>query len=270
VLVNRVWLHLFGEALVRSVDNFGVQGERPTHPELLDDLAVRFVQGGWSVKKLVRLLVLSRAYRMAGRHDARAARLDPENRLLWRANRRRLEAEVIRDGMLAVAGRLDRSLGGSSVANLGEVATSENSTASVSTDHLTRRSVYLPIIRNDLPAIFEVFDFANPDVSIGKRDATTVPTQALYLMNSPFVAEQSRATAARLLRLPAAERLPALYHLALGRNPNPQERASVKAFLRESRRTSRSGPSGSLPVQVRAWAAVCQAVFASTEFRFVE
>jgi hypothetical protein len=199
---------------------------------------------------------------MAAVNDPRAAGIDPENRLLWRANRRRLGAEVIRDAMLAVAGRLDRSLGGSAVAARGEQAvTNNNSMGGLPTDKVTRRSVYLPIIRNDLPAIVEVFDFADPDVSTGRRDATTVPTQALFLMNSPFVADQARAAAAGLLYLPSDRRLPALYCLAFGRAPNAGESALVSAFLREYR------PAGR---EEEAWAAVCQAVFASTEFRFVE
>jgi hypothetical protein len=267
VTVNRVWLHLFGEGLVRSVDNFGTQGERPTHPELLDDLAARFVEQGWSVKWLIRTLVLSRAYQMAVADDRLGTQVDPDNRLLWRANRRRLEVEVIRDAMLIVAGRLDRSLGGSSVADLGEQAVrNDNSPTALAPEQQTRRSIYLPVIRNNLPPIFEVFDFADPDVSTGRRDATTVPTQALYLMNSPFVFEQAQAAAARLLALPEASRLPILYRRALGRDPIASEEDCAHSFLSDYRRQR----GGSAEAEKDAWTALCQALFASAEFRFIE
>jgi hypothetical protein len=267
VMVNRVWLHLFGEGLVRSVDNFGTQGEPPTHPELLDDLAVRFMEQGWSVKGLIRTLVLSRAYQMAVAETPLGARVDPDNRLLWRANRRRLEAEVIRDAMLVVAGRLDRSLGGSGVADLGEQAVrNDNSPTGVAPEQPTRRSIYLPVIRNNLPPIFEVFDFADPDVSTGRRDATTVPTQALYLMNSPFAFEQSRAAANRLLALPEVARLPLLYRRALGRDPLAAEVDRARTFLSSYRR-QRGASAGA---ERDAWTALCQALFGCAEFRFVE
>jgi hypothetical protein len=271
VFVNRVWMHLFGEGLVRTVDNFGVQGERPTHPELLDDLAVEFVGQGWSVKRLVRTVVLSRAYRMSSADDPSAARVDPENRLLWRANRRRLEAEAVRDSVLAVAGRLDRTMGGSSIGGLGDQAVSnQNAGGGLPTERLTRRSVYLPVIRNALPALFEVFDFADPDVSTGRRDATTVATQALYLMNSPFVLEQAGAAADRLLALPEGTRLPALYRHAYGRGPTAAEAGRARAFLSEFRRELGDEALASPRAEKEAWQALCQAVFASTEFRFVE
>jgi hypothetical protein len=262
VLVNRVWMHLFGEGLVRTVDDFGAQGERPTHPELLDTLAVQFVEEGWSIKKLVRTLVLSHVYQIAVVDDANAARIDPDNRLLWRAHRRRLEAEVLRDAMLSVAGQLQREMGGSSVGGLGEHATNNNAKETLDTDGNRRRSVYLPVIRNGLPAIFEVFDFADPDATTGKRNATTVPTQALYLMNSPFVMEQARRTAELLLAATETDesRLVLLYRRALGRTPTSEEERMALRFLR-----SRTDAS-----EVEAWAAVCQAMFSCTEFRFVE
>jgi hypothetical protein len=270
VLVNRVWEHLFGEGLVRSVDNFGAQGERPSHPELLDELAVRFMADGWSVKKLIRTIVLSRAYQLAVANDPRAAKADPEERLLWRAQRRRVEAEVIRDAILVVSGRLDPALGGSSVAALGDRAIDNMSKGGVQVDGNTRRSVYLPVIRNEVPQIFEVFDFADPDVATGKRDATTVPTQALYLMNSPFVLDQARQAAKRLLALPAddAGRLADLYRRALGRAPTRPETEQALRFLDDYRRAAASRPKAEPDVD--AWSAVCLAVFGCTEFRFVE
>jgi Protein of unknown function (DUF1553)/Protein of unknown function (DUF1549)/Planctomycete cytochrome C len=259
VFVNRAWMHLFGEGLVRTVDNFGVQGEKPSHPELLDALAIRFVEEGWSTKRLIRTLILSRAYGLSCTRDPAAERIDPENRLHWRANRSRLEAEVIRDSVLLVSGQLDRTMGRSSVAKLGEQAINNNSVGGLSQELNNRRSVYLPILRNDLPTILEVFDFADPDTTTGKRDATTVATQALFLMNSPFVMEQAKETAHRLMETAGDEaRVELLYRLALNRRPTSLERERVLHFVR-------SGSSGR-----DAWARVCQAVFGCTEFRFVE
>jgi hypothetical protein len=268
VIVNRVWQHLFGEGLLATVDNFGLQGERPSHPELLDDLAVQLVQDGWSIKHLIRSLVLSRAYGMAVEENARAEKIGPENRLLWRARRRRLEAEVIRDSILAVAGRLDRTMGGSTVAGLGEQAVSNNNAQNdLDTEKRRCRSIYLPVIRNHLPAIFDVFDFADPDATTGRRDATTVASQALYLMNSPFVHENAQAVADRLLALPEADRLSTLYRRALSRLPSAREGERVRTFLREAQKEAGAN-SGDW--ERSAWESICQAVFGSTEFRFVE
>jgi Protein of unknown function (DUF1553)/Protein of unknown function (DUF1549)/Planctomycete cytochrome C len=266
VFVNRVWLHLFGEGQVRSVDDFGAQGERPSHPELLDELALRFIEDGWSVKKLVRALVLSRAYQLASTGDPANERIDPENRLCWRANRRRLDAEVLRDTMLCSSGLLDRTMGGSAVATLGEFATNNGGKRGIATDQNRRRSVYLPVIRNDLPPLFEVFDFADPDVCVGKRNATLVPTQALYLMNSPFVMDQARQAAVRLLSDATSddERLTLLYRRALSRPPTEAEKAAAAQFLHECLEGM------SEPTRLEAWTAICQAVFGCADFRFVK
>jgi hypothetical protein len=259
VIVNRVWKHLYGEGLVRSPDDFGSQGLRPTHPELLDTLAVQFMEDGWRIKPLVRRIVLSRSFGLAVAKDEKAALVDPENKLLWRAHRRRLEAEAIRDGILAVSGQLNRKMGGSSVAMLPERAVTNESKGGIVTERDTRRAVYLPVLRNSLPAIFEVFDFADPDVATGRREATTVPTQALFLLNSPFAIEQARQTANRLLAVKGAARVKRLYLLALGRPPTDAEVARALAFVRDYQPDEREG-----------WAALCQAMFGCTEFRFVE
>jgi hypothetical protein len=273
VFVNRVWMHLFGEGLVRTVDNFGKQGEPPTHPELLDELAVRFMEDGWSVKRLIRSIMLSHAYQLSTSADAALLKADPENRLFGRANRRRLEAEVIRDTILLVSGKLDRFPGDSPVASLGEEAIDTGSKGGLQAqiDASLRRSVYLPVIRNDLPKIFEVFDFADPDVTTGRRDATTVATQALFLMNSSFVMEQAQHTAKRLLALPGddAARLTDLYRRALGRTPTEKETTAAVAFLARFKQ-SVLAKNPKADVDVEAWAAVCMAVFGCTEFRFVD
>ncbi|MBY0523025.1 MAG: DUF1553 domain-containing protein [Gemmataceae bacterium] len=267
VMVNRVWQHLLGEGLVRTVDNFGVQGEKPSHPELLDELTIRFVEDGWSVKKLIRAIILSRTYQLATSNDAAAFKADPDNRLFGRANRRRVEAEVIRDSVLVVAGRLDRAMGGSAVATLGEKAIDNESRGGLATDTLVRRSVYLPVVRNDLPQIFDVFDFSDPDVTTGRRDTTTVATQALYLMNSPFAQENALHTAKRLLEMKTddAGRLSDLYRRALGRLPSEKEVQAAVKFINEFKKTLKSKEA-----DLDAWSAVCSAVFGCTEFRFVE
>jgi hypothetical protein len=184
VIVNRVWAQHFGNGLVRTTSDFGIRGERPSHPELLDHLAATFVADGWSLKRLHRRILTSRVFQQASvpraNHPGETA--DPENRLLWKMNRRRLEFEAMRDSLLAVSGKLDATVGGRPVDLLAEPFT-------------TRRTVYGFIDRQDLPGLFRVFDFASPDVSTPQRPTTTVPQQALFAMNSPFVAEQARAVA---------------------------------------------------------------------------
>ncbi|MCA9049991.1 MAG: DUF1553 domain-containing protein [Planctomycetaceae bacterium] len=211
VFVNRVWSHLFGEGLVRTVDNFGANGERPSHPQLLDHLAARFVTPvdrrtaagspgfGWSVKALIRELLLTDAYQRSTAYGESAADVDPENRLLWRAHRKRLPAEAVRDALLAVSGRLSLSPDGSPVEGFGVlVKTNDANAEEIEQAESTHRSVYLPVIRSELPPILTVFDFADPDMVVGQRPVTNVPAQALMLMNSPFVMDAASITAERL------------------------------------------------------------------------
>ncbi len=255
VYVNRVWYWLFGAGLVRTVDNFGTTGERPSHPALLDWLAIRFVRDGWSTKKLVRLLVLSRTYRQASSAGARAVAADPENRWFGRANRRRLEAECLRDTLLTVSGQLRLTPGGPQFPpNLGSDYGFKQTA--------TCRSVYLPVFRNALPELFEVFDFADPSMVTGRRGASTVAPQALFMMNSPFVIAQARQAAARLLAQALADdaaRITQAYRLVLGREPTAGERALTARFLADRGRTPRE-----------AWTALFQTLFASADFRYVE
>ena len=184
VLVNRLWQYHFGRGLVGTPGDFGLRGEPPTHPELLDHLARWFMDHGWSVKQLHRYLLLSAAYAQASHDRAECARVDPENRLLWRMNRQRLDFEVTRDALLAVAGRLDRTAGGPPVKDA--IGPSSN-----------RRTVYGFVDRLQLPGLLRAFDFPSPDASSPQRDVTTVPQQALFFLNSPFVAGCARALAAR-------------------------------------------------------------------------
>jgi cytochrome c553 len=254
VIVNRAWHWLFGAGLVRTTDNFGTTGEPPSHPELLDYLAVRFVEDGWSVKRLVRAIVLSRTYRQkSATGNPRSAMVDPENRLLARQNRRRLDAECIRDTLLAVGGQLRRDRGGPTFPP--ELASDFGYRYAD-----TRRSVYAPVFRNALPELFEAFDFADPSVVTGRRNVSTVAPQALLLLNHPFVVDQARAAAGRLLAEGGADdgaRLVRAYRLCLGRAPTDGERRVGLAFLR-----SAGDPR-------EAWARVVQALFASADFRYL-
>ena len=274
VLVNRVWQHHFGEGLVRTPDNFGRLGERPTHPELLDWLAARFVNpdgkggGAWSVKKLHKLILLSATYRQGGTHDAKAANTDPDNRLLWRFPRRRLEAEAVRDSMLAVAGTLDRTAGGSLLANGNfEYINNEHSRGEVRYGS-HRRSIYLPVIRNNVFDFFQAFDFVEPHVATGKRASTVIASQALYLMNNPFVVAQAKAFADSLLKDGENDndRVASAYRRAFARPATAAEVSRARDFVREYE----AALAGAKGAHATAWAAWCQVLFASSEFVYVE
>jgi hypothetical protein len=262
VAMNRAWQRYFGVGLVKTTENFGVQGEPPSHPELLDYLALEFMgtkgraSAAWSVKNLIRTIVLSRTYQLAVMASPEARAIDPENRLLSHMNRRRLDAEALRDSILAVSGQLDRTPGGPSIR---KGTTSE--TGYLFDD--TRRSVYAPIFRNRLLELFEVFDFADPNLVGGRRNVSTVATQALFLMNSPFVMEQARQ-AARAAMVPSVGdegRLNRTYRTALGRLPTEREREVINRFL--------SGRTTAEQRQV-GWERVYHALFASIDFRYVE
>lgn len=270
VMVNRIWQHLLGEGLVRSVDNFGHLGERPSHPELLDTLAVDFVESGWSVKSLIRRIALSRTYGLSTYRDDAAFVSDPDNRLLWRANRKRLPAEALRDSLLQFSGQLDLSAAGSPVEGLGTLAV-DNSKQDTSglVKEGQKRSLYLPVIRNELPPFLTVFDFADPDIVTGRRPETNVPAQAMFLMNNPLVRSLAQATAERLttqLGDRASDETTmatAIFQLIVSRPPTSSELDRVLRYVRESA----GGDTGS-PAQ--AWSDVVQALFSSTEFRMLD
>jgi hypothetical protein len=225
VLVNRVWQHHLGAGLVRTPSDFGTRGEPPSHPELLDYLAARFMAEGWSIKRLHRLILHSRVYQQASADNPAHRRVDPENRLLWRMNRRRLDFESLRDTLLAVAGRLERTLGEPPVPLFARPASG-------------RRTVYCLIDRAQVPVALRAFDFADPDQHSPRRHLTTVPQQALFMMNSPFPAEQAQHLAGRpevaAARTPA-DRIQALYRLALGRAAQPDELKLTLRFLEEGK-----------------------------------
>jgi hypothetical protein len=256
VMANRVWHWLIGEGLVRTVDNFGTRGELPSHPELLDHLAVQFVQQGWSVKKLIRQVVVSRTYRLSSAQVEQEE--DPENRLLARMNRRRLDAESLRDAMLALSGTLKFEMGGATFpANL-------KSDVGFRFDS-PRRSVYVPVFRSGLPELFEVFDFANPSMVTGRREVSTVAPQALFMMNHVFVRTQARLAAERLLGeadLTVADRLDHAYLQILGRHATEAEVSLSQQFLKSVTDNTKKG-------QVDAWAQMVQSMFSTIEFRYI-
>jgi hypothetical protein len=236
VLVNRVWHHLFGRGLVPSVDNFGVLGQAPTHPELLDHLATRFVSEGWSTKRLIRTIILSRAYQMASTiTDAKAEEADPKNLLWRRTNIRRLEAEAIRDELLALSGRLDPAMYGPSVpVHLTAFLQGRGRPADGPLDGNGRRSVYLSVRRNFLSPMMLAFDAPIPFSTMGARNVSNVPAQALILMNDPFVIQQAELWAKRTLADPnqtPEQRIAAMYEAAYARPATADEIASALSFL---------------------------------------
>lgn len=273
VAVNRIWQHLFGRGLVATVDNFGANGDRPTHPELLDWLASDFKTNGWSVKHTIRRIMTSRVYQLGSEGNSASEEIDPANHLLWRANHRRLEAESIRDAMLVVSGKLDAEPArGSVVLSVGNGIIGRNLKTDKFGEDNTKRSVYLPIVRGYVPEILKVFDFPEPSMIYGSRDVTTVATQALYMMNSDFVTAQAEAFAQRLLDdndLNDKARVDQAWQIAFARQPSDSERNEALAFVAETSQSFESSESES-GRQQKAWTSLAQSLFASAEFRYVE
>lgn len=273
VLVNRVWSHLFDRGLVDSVDNFGALGNEPTHPELLDALAVAFMDDKWSVKRLIRGIVLSRTYQLGNDYDETNYEKDPDNTSLWRMTARRLDAEEIRDAVLLASGQLDVARPEASpVINL--------STRQVGSDRgmqelrkpTNARSVYLPMLRGAVPEMLGAFDVADPNLIVGKRDVTTVPTQALFLMNNPFILKQAEETAKRVLAEPKLEdheRINLAFRLSLGREADDDEQAELTKYLSDYRTAiEAASEKGKVNSKLAAWASLCQLLFETGEFRY--
>ncbi|TVP98794.1 MAG: DUF1553 domain-containing protein [Planctomycetaceae bacterium] len=282
VIVNRVWKHLFGAGIVKTVDDFGTTGALPSHPELLDELASRFMRDGWSVKRLVREIVLSRSYQQASDFDAAAFQIDPDNRWLWRQAKRRLEAEAIRDAMLAVSGELDpnrpdASLVGRVIGDRPMSLIGLDKRLPSDLDGSVHRSVYLPVVRDRLPDVLDLFDFAEASSVTGQRETTNVPIQALYWMNSPFVQDRAEAFASRLLGETSSdsERIDRAFRLCFNRPPEESEAARSLEFLetfaampdREPGPNQESDAKVSGEPSVKPWVAFCQAMLAAAEFR---
>ncbi len=294
VMVNRIWQHMLGEGIVRTPENFGATGLQPTHPDLLDFLAIEFAQNDWSVKQMIRLIANSRTYRMSAQFDDGGFEKDPDNRFLWRANPRQLDAESLRDSMLFVSGSIDATRPhGSTVAKSGMTLVRDGRIASFQfgesdsmmtmasgrrlrnvkiyeTDSYREfRSVYLPIVRDSLPRALEVFDFAEPGMVVGKRESSNTPSQGLYLLNNEFVVKQSQALAERLMREADSteDRLKRAFLLAYGRPATDDELNAAQAFYDTYQTRTlfrRRGDS----VELRKLAALSHSILASAEFRY--
>jgi len=268
VFVNRIWRWHFGRGLVASTDNFGQLGSRPTHPRLLDFLATELIRGRWSIKRMHRLILCSATYRMQSTPRADAMAVDPENRLWWRSPLRRLEAEALRDAMLAVAGELDPQMNGSllHVANRGYFF--DHTSKDETRYNVPRRSVYLPVVRNHLYDVFTLFDYTDASVMTGDRATTTVAPQALFLLNSDLVERVSRSLASSTLGTDAAddaERIDRIYERILGRPASTDDLNRCASFLKRVRGIL---PPGSGPVD--AFSALCHVLLASNEFIYLK
>ena len=261
VMVNRIWQHHFGEGIVATPDDFGAMGAAPTHPELLDYLAARFLEDGWSIKKMHKLILLSNAWQQSSDNNPRNAQMDPFNRLLWRANLRRLEFEPLRDSLLAIGGKLDTNLFGKPVPlamtkgrNARASLMLEPSHRPADVGYTTRRTVYGYIDRADLPEVFNQFDLASPAMENGLRHETTVPQQALFLMNSPLVVEQARNILERpdvKARQSDEEKIKRIYEIIYQRPPRPEEVHLGVAFLEDAATPADASPVNTAAAPIR-------------------
>jgi Protein of unknown function (DUF1549)/Protein of unknown function (DUF1553)/Planctomycete cytochrome C len=267
VFVNRVWRWHFGQGIVGSVDNFGMLGGKPSHPELLDWLSRIFVESGWSVKDLHRLIMKTAAYQQSSRisegiggmPDPRI--IDPENRLFWRANIQRLEAEEIRDAMLSAGGWLEQTIGGKTIPLRNREFVFNHTSKDATTYETPRRALYLPIIRNHLYDMLEQFDYPDPTMPTGSRNSTVVAPQALIMLNAPVVLEASMQLAKKLERLKTnPERVDEVYLLLFSRPPTEKESREILDLLGKFRESEES---------LRAWALVCQTLIGTNEFIYL-
>ncbi|MDB2673715.1 DUF1553 domain-containing protein, partial [Akkermansiaceae bacterium] len=269
VMVNRIWHHLFGRGLVESVDNFGATGTPPSHQELLDTLAVEFMNEGWSPKRIIRKIVLSRTYQLSCTNNELGQEIDPENRLLWRSSPRRLQAEAIRDAILAVSGQLDiEPPVGSTVTSLGDQLVRGVDTAKLQPPS-NHRSVYLPVIRDYASELFDRFDFPSSSLVSGKRAVTEVPSQALFLRNSKFVTEQATHAAKRLLADSSAKNDTGRIDLAMSwtfsRRATAEEKKGALALI-----ALEQNPEAKIEDRdERAWSSLFLSLFSTAEFRYL-
>jgi hypothetical protein len=249
VMVNRIWQHHFGEGIVRTPNNFGKLGTPPTHPELLDYLSHRFVESGWSVKAMHRAIMLSATYQQSSAAAAAALNADPENKLFGRMNRRRLDAESLRDSLLMAAGKLDLARGGPAIRELDN----------------TRRTLYLMTIRSDRSNFRSLFDAADPTAIVEQRAVSTVAPQALFLMNNPFALAQAKALAGRVSKLSEAndrKKIEWLYQNLYGRSPDKEETGIGLALLASAGKDKQTSEY--------AWLGYCQALLCANEFVYVD
>ena len=273
VYANRVWLWLFGEGIVSSVDNFGITGEKPSNQDLLDYLALRFVELDWSVKDFIKEIMMTRTYRMNSDYREDHFEKDPTNRLHWRANKRRLDAESIRDSILAVSGQLDLNRpDGSIVSAIGTGFIGRTIGEPQLNVPVKYRSVYLPIVRDLVPDALNLFDFADPSLMAGKREVTTVPSQALYLMNSDFAIESAEAMATFLnrdLKLRGKELGATAYLLTFSRMPTTEESEKTRLYFETFIKTAIENGKGEQDARKLALETFCQSLLSSAEFRYI-
>jgi len=262
VMTNRVWQHLFGKGIVGTPNDFGVYGAHPTHQELLDHLATKFVSNDWSVKSLIREIVLSRTYQLSSEADARLVQADPENLWLTRHNRRRFDAESLRDSVLKVTGQLDLKPGEGSIVRHRDILINLAGNLHQSSKH---RSVYLCYLRNSPPPELNSFDLPDFTSVLAQREINTLPSQALFMFNSPFVVEQAANFARKILtEVPGDDkaRVKRAYHSALNRDPDPEELYRAIELVKSTQRETVS--------REKAWASFCQALLATNEFRYID
>jgi Protein of unknown function (DUF1553)/Protein of unknown function (DUF1549)/Planctomycete cytochrome C len=269
VMVNRIWHHLFGRGIVTTTDNFGLIGKKPTHPELLDTLSLQFMNEGWSVKKMIKTIMLSRAYQLSSEPNTDNLKIDPNNILFWRATPRRIEAEIIRDSILAISGQINLSqLESSTVTPLGDQLSRGIAPEKIQPPS-NHRSVYLPIVRDYIPEIFDLFDFPSPSLVTGSRSVTNVPTQALFMRNSKFISEQARHAAKRLLASKEAsddiERVHLAMQWAFSRHATSEEEAGAMELIQHIKKAKPKDPAQT----EKAWAALFHTLFATAEFRYL-
>jgi hypothetical protein len=271
VMVNRIWAGHFGNGLVATENDFGKRGSPPTHPGLLDDLAHRFVAGGWSIKAMHRLIMLSATYQLSSAYETRTAEVDPNDELLWRFPRRRLDAESIRDAILALGGNLDRSPAGPHpFPPLGTIFTQHAPFYMVYPTN--RRSIYLMTQRIKRHPFLALFDGPDPNTSTAKRTITTVPTQALFFMNDPFVHDQSDGFARRLIAsgVDQGDRIRLAYRMALAREPTETELVNGRVFLERYQRQLQADGVPTGEHSLLTWAAFARTLFAGNEFVFID
>ncbi len=272
VMVNRIWHYLFGRGLVATVDNLGRFGERPTHPDLLDYLATRFVDNGWSIKKAIRQIVLSRAFQQASHSRPRTSETDPSNELFHRYPARRLEAESIRDAILAVSGKLDRTMYGPSIHPYRAKPKAYRKLLSGPLDGDGRRSIYLKVTRHEGAAFLEALDFPPPAMARGRRDVTNVPRQALTMMNDRFVISEARFWAGDLIDETSESveaRLRTMYRAALGRLPTKAELKRMESLVDHFAQLH-AEPQSNLMQSVQVWRDVAHTLFNLKEFIYIQ
>ncbi|MFN7922759.1 MAG: PSD1 and planctomycete cytochrome C domain-containing protein [Bryobacteraceae bacterium] len=265
VMVNRIWHHLFGRGLVATVDNFGVIGDRPSHPELLDWLAAQFVEQGWSIKKLIRMIVLSETFQQSGETTAKARELDPQNALLHHYPLRRLGAEALRDSILISSGKLKDQPYGPSIDPARAQAKDYRRLFSGPVDGSGRRSIYLKVTRMEGAGFLETFDYPTPMATRGSRDVTNVPAQALAMLNDPFVTGEAETIARKLTGTTPESRVDELFRAALGRAPDSAERERFTGLARELTSLEKAEPAS-----LTVWKGVAHAVLNLKEFLYVQ